>query len=342
MLLGYKFLNNWIKNKEYIIDYMELFNEKLKEKYGEKIQKEFTKKVEELSVLLAIKYDNRMRNEIERSKIEIDKKIDKIIDNKSFVEEVTRQKKIITKEIKRIDETLNNKNMLQNEYERRNENLPLQEKIFSMRILSKMLIDERDNKIKKIEELNELLKPKKFVSYKKKLEDRQKILRLIDIKDIEQEIEKSLKEFQEIFLECYENKIKKAETKQEIIKLIYEFRYYCLLPFNQQKTINGVKELEKKIENVERKLITKAHEIKAIELFSKNEEIDYQILKLIFEVRVICLEDLNVKIIKEKNKYYMQLFDENVFEEKIEIKNAENINKNDLEIKLNKKVKIFN
>ena len=140
----------------------------------------------------------------------------------------------------------------------------------------------------------------------------------------------------------HENKIKKAETKQEIIKLIYEFRYYCLLPFNQQKTINGVKELEKKIENVERKLITKAHEIKAIELFSKNEEIDYQILKLIFEVRVICLEDLNVKIIKEKNKYYMQLFDENVFEEKIEIKNAENINKNDLEIKLNKKVKIFN
>ena len=43
------------------------------------------------------------------------------------------------KEIKRIDETINNKELLQEEYEERNKNLPLEEKIFSLRILSKMM-----------------------------------------------------------------------------------------------------------------------------------------------------------------------------------------------------------
>ena len=45
-------------------------------------------------------------------------------------------------------------------------------------------------------------------------------------------------------------------------------------------------------------------------------------------------------VIKEKEKYYIQLFDENIFEEKVEIEDIEN--KKDFEVKLNKKIKIFN
>ena len=63
---------------------------------------------------------------------------------------------------------------------------------------------------------------------------------------------------------------------------------------------------------------------------------------MIFRVRVISLEDLYIKIIKEKEKYYIQLFDENIFEEKIEVENLKYMDKKDLEIKLNKKVNIFN
>lgn len=89
-------------------------------------------------------------------------------------------------------------------------------------------------------------------------------------------------------------------------------------------------------------LLQKAHELKVIDNFGKQQEIDYQILKDIFYVRVISLEDLYIKIVKEKEKFYVQLFDEDVFEEKKEIENIGNIDKKNLAVRLNKKIKIFN
>ncbi len=57
---------------------------------------------------------------------------------------------------------------------------------------------------------------------------------------------------------------------------------------------------------------------------------------------MINLEDLYIKVIKEKENYYVQLFDEEVFEEKIPIESLENRNKKEISFKLNKKMKIFN
>ena len=89
-------------------------------------------------------------------------------------------------------------------------------------------------------------------------------------------------------------------------------------------------------------LLNKAHELKLMDAFSHKKEIDYQILKNIFYVRVINLEDLYIKIIKENDSYYVQLFDENVFEEKMQLQGISNLNKKDLTFKMNKKVKVFN
>ena len=96
------------------------------------------------------------------------------------------------------------------------------------------------------------------------------------------------------------------------------------------------------IKQVQQLLLKKAHELKAIDIFGTNEEIDYQILKNIFNVRIINLEDLYIKVTNEKEKYFIQLFDENVFEQTAELQETENISKKDLAIKLNKKTKIFN
>ena len=48
-----------------------------------------------------------------------------------------------------------------------------------------------------------------------------------------------------------------------------------------------------------------------------------------------------VKKTKEKEEYFIQIFDGESFEDKIEIKEPEKINKRDLYIRLNKKVKAF-
>ena len=107
-----------------------------------------------------------------------------------------------------------------------------------------------------------------------------------------------------------------------------------MLPYNHEKTIYETEELSKK-------LLLKAHKLKAIEKFSKNEDINYELLKNLFRVRSINLEEISVKVLKEKDKFFVQIFDENSLEEKYELKNSQNISKRDLEVRLNKKVKIF-
>lgn len=342
ILVGHEFLKDWIKNREYIIDYMESFQRKLQKQYGEVIQKKLIKLLSKISVLLAIRYNPKLKNKLQKEKVEVETKLRKIRNNQEFIQEITREKRELTKEIKRMDETLNNKELLQEEYEKRNEFLPLQEKIFSSRILSQMMAKEREKKLEEIEKLNVWLNPQKFVTFKKELERKEAYLKLLDTEDLESEITQGILELQKIFLLCYQTKIKKVDMKQDLLKLIYEFRYYCLLPFNTRGAINQVEEIRIEIQEVEKLLIEKAHELKMIDYFSKEKEIDYQILKNIFCVRVINLENLYIRIMKEKNSYYIQLFDEEVFEEKIRIEGITDISKKDMLFKLNKKIKIFN
>ena len=139
ILVGVKFLNNWIKSKDYIMDYMESFKDKLEEKYGQEQQEEFVKILNKLSVLLAIKYNPKLKSELKKEKKEVENKLEKTKDNQEFVQEITKEKRKLTMQIKQMDETLNNKELLQEEYEKRNEFLPLQKKIFSAKILSKIM-----------------------------------------------------------------------------------------------------------------------------------------------------------------------------------------------------------
>ena len=342
LLVGNQFLNNWINNHEFIIDYMELFKNRLEENYGEKNEAEFIGILGQLSVVLEAKFDKKVKEKILKMKQEIEKKLEDIQDNKKFVERITEEKRKLAKEIRRIDETINNKEMLQKEYEKRNKELPLEEKIFSIRILSNLMTEEREGKIEKIEKLNDVLTPKNFVKYKKELNKKEKYLKLVDTNDLQGKIDELKLQLQKLFIECFLIKVEKSESKQEILKRIYEFRYYCLLPYSQEATIWQIQELEEEIEKIGKILLEKAHKLKVIEVFSKNKEIDYQLLKGLFHIRSINLEEISLKLIKEKNKFFIQLFDGKSFEEKIEMEVIENINKKDLEIRLGKKVKIFN
>ena len=342
MLLGYDFLDRWIQNKEFIIDYMELFKTKLEEKYDTKSQKEILKVIGKLSVLLEIKCNQKEKEIFEKDKQEVEEKLSKINNREKFIEMITKQKRKLAQEIKIIDETINNKDLLQKEYIKRNDKLPLKKKIFSVRILSKLMIQEREEKIQELEKLNGLLNPKKFVAYKKEMEEKYEYLKLVDIEELEKEIEESMIKLQKIFLRCYKANIKKIENKTDIIDAIYEFRYYSLLPFNEDMQIYEVKSLKKEMKEVRKILLEKAQALKVMLIASNNMDINEEILKNIFHIRVISLEGIYIKLTKEKDKFYIQLFDEEAFEEKIEMENFGNINKKDLEIKLNKKIKVFN
>lgn len=336
ILIGNDFLNKWIKNNEFIIDYYELFNEELENKFGKENKEKIIDVISRLSVLLEVKFNKEKSNEYKNEKNKIEEELEKFENNEEFIEKIIKDKFQIADKIKNIDTIINNKKLLQEEYIKRNENLSLDKKIFSMRILSKMMVDEKDEYFKKIEELNEMINPQNFIKYKKSLEEKYKYLKILDIEDKEKEIDNLKIRLQKIFLECLKTQINKAETKQEIEKIIYDYRYYLMLQYNIQNNIYNEKILQSKIKKISNLIINKATELNAINKLSNNKETNYEILEKIFQVRIINLEDAYLKITKEKDKYFVQIFDENIFEEKIEISKPK-----DLEIKLNKKEKII-
>ena len=103
--------------------------------------------------------------------------------------------------------------MLQKEYNIRNEKLPLEKKIFSIRILSKLMIEERERKIEELENLNELLNPQKFVKYKKELEEKEKTLKILESIEVQKDIDKLKLNLQILFLRCLRNQIEKVRNK---------------------------------------------------------------------------------------------------------------------------------
>ena len=72
------------------------------------------------------------------------------------------------------------------------------------------MTEEREEKREELEKLIELLNPQKFVKHKQELEKREKVLKILESKNIQSDIEKLKLKLQKIFLQCVENKIEKA------------------------------------------------------------------------------------------------------------------------------------
>lgn len=341
LLVGNDFLINWIYNKKFLKDYWKNFNDRMFRLYGKENTEEFIEKLKKISILLEIKFNKKSEERYKEIKEEVEINLKDIDDNINYIEKITKEKRNLAKQIKKIDETLNNKTLLQQEYITRNENLSLEEKIFSIRILKTLLINEREEKIVKLEKLNNLLKPHNFVKYKKELEDKKEVLKILEIEDIQKEIDKLKLELQKIFLKCFVLKIDKCSNKQDLSKLIYEFRYYSMLPYNKHNNINEEEQILEEIVCIGKKIIQKAHKLKLIQKLSKRDDLDYELLKKLFNNRSINLEGMEVKLLKDNDGFSVQVFDENSIEDKYKIAGLDNVTYRDFELRYNKKVKIF-
>lgn len=219
ILVGNKFLNKWIQNQEFMMDYMQLFRNRMEEKYGEERAKEWIEDLKKISILMDLKFNPKNQKKILNIKKEIENKLEEIQNKQNFVEKITKQKRKQVEEIKEIDETINDKARLQKEYEKRNKKLPLEQKIFSMRILSKIMTQEREQKVEELEKMNQLLNPQSFVKYKKELEEKEKYLKFLDTEDIQKDGNKLKQKLQKNFLRCLETKIEKARNQTRSNKI---------------------------------------------------------------------------------------------------------------------------
>ena len=84
------------------------------------------------------------------------------------------------------------------------------------------------------------------------MEQKYEYFQLVEIDDMDKEIDKMLAKLQKIFLKAYQLKIQKINEKSQIMDCIYEFRYYTVLPFNEEINVGLVKGIQKELQETRR------------------------------------------------------------------------------------------
>ena len=331
--------------KEEKIDYVQAMQNLLCKKYGEELGKLFVEQF--IKTVIAI---GSNRNQIQKQKIiekqkEIQQMLTLMQDNKKYLESLSKRKKEINLYIKKIDTWLNNETLLKEEYQERNRKLPNKEKIFSVSHLKIMLDKERKSLLEEIKECNKQMEPKEFVSKKNELEEKLQFFESIGVKETEKVDEtKQIDLLQNIFLDCFLEKVKKAEGKKDIHNIIYELRYYEQIPYRQKQEEQGKQEnqenqqIQEKLKQVEKELIKKACLAKIFITFSKEEEINEAILANQFQSKIINLENTIYILKYHKGILKIQIYDGTIEEETKEIPITKKV---ELQVKLNKKIKLW-
>lgn len=343
ILVGYSLLNDWVKQEEFISDYMLLFRKSLSRRYGDITSKKIEDLVIKVAMLLDAKFNGQNRRKTDDKNQDVLNQLNILHDKQNFTENISIRKKEINNKIRYIDRILNDNNLLQSELIRKNQTLPEPYKITNLEEWKNLLIQERAKELSKIETLNKLLLPKNFIKYQKELEERENYVKLFENTDVDAELYEVMLELQKIFLECFENKIKRVASKADVEELIYQFRYYVLQSFSKNKLIYEADELQGSISKTLRTLIDRMKKEGIVGEFSKIPELELKIFKEIFTVRTINLDNIDVKIAKDKETgiICMYIYDGEEIEKRAELITANQWTKDTLGVKLGKKVRVF-
>lgn len=333
MLLGSEYINNWMKTNNIIT--LQSYFSKL---YGKELAAEYVELLTQYSVkFLSIK-DEKEKETLSLELESISSQLEKMENKVAFLGEISNNKKQAIKNISEIDKILSNKEVLRKEYEQTNAKLPLEKKIFSITHFSKMLVKQKNEELLKIKDCNELLDPKKYVAKKEELKLNFNIYNTIN--QSEDEVYKKIVRMQEIFIECISMQVKKAETKKDIIDLLYKFRYYNLTKCSNINRIKDINEIQVKLRNVQKELITKACNLKILNIFSQDIKYNYEIIKNMLYTNIINLENIEIVIKKKADSLVIKFYDADICELETIIENI-TVDINQLKIKLSKKQKLF-
>lgn len=235
------------------------------------------------------------------------------------------QQEILTKknkafvDLQHINELLQQPNKLKNEFMLVNSKLPSDKKIFDIRNYQKLLINSKANLEKQINEYSKIQDPMGFEKMKEEL--------MLKIKYYE--VSTNISKFEKQFLEVFEKQVIDASDKKGILDLIYQTRY-----------LNNIPNCKMKLNRIQEKLIPKAIEYEIINPISNNDDLDYRILRGIFDSKELNLEDLSVKLktVPEVEGIIVEIYNSTEMESTYIANTPEG---SEIEIKTSRKTKIF-
>lgn len=328
ILLGKEFLQKWMElEKEK--DAVEILKKELQKNFNEKETDKFMNLIFKLMIIIYCKKnkkeEDRIIEELEFNTLELEK----LNDTREFIKEISDKKTMCIKRIKRIDQVLNNTELLKQELKKENQN---SKEVISEEEYIRMLKKQRRRNEKEIINANNLLEPKKFVEMKNELEKQNRLL--IGVKE-QEEKDKFLLEIQKYFIKGLKVKIKNANTKKEIIELMYLLRYYKFIPYINKRYIKDISKLKRIIDETEDLIIEKLITLKVVNKFSNRIEFDKAIIKKIFELKLMALENIYIEF-EKKDKILTTFYDVETIEKIYEM-DCEDVKL----VKNKKKIKMF-
>ena len=336
ILLGDKFLQEIINNINQI-DFIDKFEKKINNLLNEEISSKIIEEIYIISILENIKENKEKQDNLLKTKEDLLKTLNKMNDKKIYLQELANNKKIIGKQIKEIDEIINDNIQLRKNFIKENEKLEENEKIFSLSEYEEKLQERRNKLLENLRHYSSLMKPMNYVKNKFNIKKKFDLIEKIDLKeDINEQEYNILLQLQVNILKALQGKIGKIETKKKIIEYIYLFRYYKLLYINNEKQIKDIENIKEQLIMAEKYLITKACNLKAINIISNNIEKNYEIISKLLNTSIIDLDELNIEFKKKEDKIILNIYDDNMIDEAIEY-----TEKLDLNVKMNKKIKLF-
>lgn len=131
ILLGFEFLNDWMKfeSQKELIKRLE---NKLKSEYASDVIDKLLDLIYKLAIIICIQRNENERKRILDEKEWDEKELERLYDKEKLVLELTQIKKVKATEIKRIDKIINDNTLLEKEFKKRNKLLSEYKKIFSL------------------------------------------------------------------------------------------------------------------------------------------------------------------------------------------------------------------
>lgn len=334
LLLGNEFLQNQIENIE--IEFVKYFEDEIKEKFDK--ESNIPKLIYQIAILEYLKKDETVKENILKIKQELEQQLNEMNNKKQYLQSIANSKKIIGKEIKEIDEKINNSKLLRESFIEENKKLEGNKQIFSLSEYSEVIQTRRKELLKELDQLSELMKPMNFVKKKEKIAKEYELLNEINF-DITyaEEIQRLLIDLQKEFLELINERIENIQSKKEILQLIYLFRYYKLIYINENNQIKDIQELSEDIRKTEKHLITKACKLKTMNILCQNIEENYKLVSKILSYNIIELDDVNLEFKKHDKNIILTIYDEETIEDTVIYDANEELN-----VKFNKKIRLFN
>lgn len=337
ILIGNEVLQKCIDNKT--VNFINEFENALNTIYDDEEKKnEISKLIYQVSILENIKNNEFKKDEILNIKEKLKKELFEMNNKKQYLQKIASCKKIIGKEIKEIDEKINNNKLLRESFIHENKNLKESNRIFSLSEYSERLQEKRENLLKQLNNYSDLMKPMNFVKKKTEISDKYNLLNEINFDiSIDEEILRLLINVQKVFLTLFSKKIINIQSKKEIMEFIYLFRYYKLIYINCEKQVIDIEELSEELRKTEKMLITKACKLKAINILCQNIEKNYQLVSKILSYNIIDLEDVKLEFSKHDKNIVFTIYDDESVEDTIIYDANEELN-----VKFNKRIRLFN